>query len=55
MTAIAYILLVLTTFSLYFIVMHRPRLDKTAEGDLLLWIYNRNYERVFIVLIKNKR
>jgi hypothetical protein len=50
-----YILLLLTTFSLYFIVMHKPRLDKTSEGDLLLWLYNRNYERVFIVLIKNKR
>ena len=50
-----YILLVLTTFSLYFIVMHKPRLDKTANRDLLLWFYNRNYERVFIVLIKNKR
>ena len=50
-----YFLLILITSIAYFVVMHRPRLDKTAEGDLLLWIYNRNYERVFIVLIKNKR
>lgn len=50
-----YILLVLTTFSLYFVVMHRPRLDKTSEGDLLLWYYNKYYERTFVVLIKNNK
>ena len=50
-----YVLLVLTMFSLYLIVLHKPRLDKTSEGDLLLWYYNRFYERTFVILIKNKK
>lgn len=50
-----YILLVLTMFVLYLIVLHKPRLDTTSEGDLLLWYYNRFYERTFVVLIKNKK
>ena len=52
MTAIAYILLVLTTFSLYFIVMHKPRLDKTANGSIILWVNNKYYDRVFIIIKK---
>lgn len=50
-----YVLLVLIASIAYFVVMHRPRLDRTEEGSLLLWFYNKYYERTFIILIKNKK
>jgi len=28
----------------------KPRLDRTVNNDLLLWYYNRDGERVFIIL-----
>lgn len=42
--------LVLMSLIAYLVVMHRPRLDMTSEGDILLWFYNRNYERTFFIL-----
>lgn len=50
-----YVLLVLIASIAYFIVLHKPRLDRTSEGDILLWYYNKYYERTFIILIKNKK
>ncbi len=47
-------LLVLMSLIAYLMVMHKPRLDRTREGDILLWFYNRNYERTFFILFKHK-
>ena len=47
-----YFLLILITSIAYFVVMHRPRLDKTANGSIILWVNNKYYDRVFIIIKK---
>ena len=42
--------IVMTAVVLSTVILFEPRVDKTKDGDILLWVNTMNHKRKYIVL-----